>query len=228
MTKLIVTGAAGRMGSRVIALAKTDKDLKVVGAVDLSDSLEEVISLGDVVIDFSLPEATLPNLNVAAKFKKGMVVGTTGHSPSQRQGIERMAKSLPIVIAPNMSLGVNVMWKILEEAARALGEAYSVSVREVHHIHKKDRPSGTALEIVKVLSKTLGIGPEKIPVTSVREGEVVGDHAVVFRGPEEVLEITHRASSRDTFALGALQAAKWLTGKKPGLYSMADVLGLKG
>lgn len=226
MIKIVVTGAAGRMGQRVIALASKEKDLKIVGEVDIGDSLEAIISQGDVLIDFSSTEATIPNLTIAARAKKAAVIGTTGHTPEQKKAIEKIASEIPIVVAPNMSLGVNVMWKILAEAARALGEAYPVSVREVHHIHKKDKPSGTALEIVRVLSKALGIPSEKIPVESVREGEVVGDHAVVFRGPEETLEITHRAFSRDTFAIGALRAAKWVVGKKPGLYSMADVLGI--
>lgn len=227
MVKLVVTGAAGRMGQRIIALASKEKDLKIVGEVDMGDSLEAILPRGDVLIDFSSTEATLPNLQIAAKAKKAVVIGTTGHTPEQKKAIEKIASEIPIVVAPNMSLGVNVMWKILAEAARALGEAYPVSVREVHHVHKKDKPSGTALEIVRVLSEALGIPPEKIPVESVREGEVVGDHSVVFCGPEETLEITHRASSRDTFALGSLRAASWIVGKPNGLYTMADVLGLR-
>lgn len=226
MIKVVITGAAGRMGQRIIALASVEKDLKVVGEVDVGDSLEAILPRGDVLIDFSLPEATISNLTIAARAKKGVVIGTTGHTPEQRKEIEKIASNVAVILAPNMSLGVNVMSKILGEAARALGEAYPVSVREVHHIHKKDKPSGTALQIVRVLSKALGIPPEKIPVESIREGEVVGDHSVVFRGPEEVLEITHRAFSRDTFALGALRAAHWIKGKPSGLYTMADVLGL--
>lgn len=226
MIKVVVTGAAGRMGQRIVALASREKDLKVVGEVDIGDSLEAIISRGDVLIDFSHTDATLLNLQIAAKAKKAAVIGTTGHTAEQKQGIEKIASEIPIVVAPNMSLGVNVMWKILAEAARALGESYPVSVREVHHVHKKDKPSGTALEIVKILSKALGVPAEKIPVESIREGEVVGDHAVVFRGPEETLEITHRASSRDTFALGSLRAARWIKDKPNGLYSMMDVLGL--
>src|SRR3989338_3907525 len=225
MIKVIVTGAAGRMGQRIIALASGEKDLKVVGEVDIGDSLEAIISRGDVLIDFSCTEATLPNLKAAARVKRAVVIGTTGHTAEQKKGIEKIASEIPIVVAPNMSLGVNVMWKILEEAARALGEAYPVTVREVHHVHKKDKPSGTALEIVRVLSKSLGVPAEKIPVESIREGEVVWDHTIVFRGSEEVLEITHRAFSRDTFALGALRAARWIKGKPNGFYTMADVLG---
>ncbi len=250
MIKLIVTGAAGRMGNRIISLALVDKSFKLVGAVEskessvigidagevaglarcgvkVSNSLDDVMPIGDVVIDFTNAEATLANLNIVSKYKKAAVVGTTGHTPSQRQGIEKLASSMPLVFAPNMSVGVNVLWKILGEAAKILGTSYPVNVKEVHHIHKKDKPSGTALEIVRVLSKALSVSAEKIPVMSLREGEVVGDHTTLFAGVGETLEITHRASSRDPFALGALRAAKWVVGKPKGLYSMTDVLGLE-
>ena len=227
MIKIIVTGAAGRMGQRIIALAKADKNLEVVGAVDISDSLEKVISLGDVVIDFSHPDATIPNLKTAQKFKKAVVIGTTGHTVDQKKEIEQLARGLPVVMAPNMSIGVNVLWKIMGEAAAVLGKSFQISVSETHHIHKKDRPSGTALQMVKVLSETLGMRPEDIPVESIREGEVVGDHTAIFEGEGETLTLTHHASSRDTFALGALRAACWIVGKPNGFYTMADVLGLK-
>jgi 4-hydroxy-tetrahydrodipicolinate reductase len=227
MIKIIVTGASGRMGTRIIALAAADKELKVVGKVDISDSLEKIISEGDVVIDFTLAEATIPNLKIAQKFKKAVVIGTTGHSAEQKKEIEKISKEIPVVFAPNMSVGVNVMWKVLAEAAKILGSAYDVKVSETHHIHKKDKPSGTALQIVHVLADALKIKENQIPVESLREGEVVGDHTTFFSGPGEVLEITHKASSRDPFALGAIRAAKWVAKKKPGLYTMTDVLGLK-
>jgi len=250
MIKVVVTGAAGRMGQRIVANACADQEVKIVGAVEapgqtalgkdagelagcgacgvvISDSLEKVLVLADLVVDFSHVEATVPNLKMAARLKKAAVVGTTGHRPEQIQEIERIARDLPVVMAANMSVGVNVLWKITEEAATVLGKIFNVSVREVHHIHKKDKPSGTALEIVRRLAKALRVAPERIPVESIREGEVVGDHSVLFSGAGESLEITHRAVSRDTFALGALRAAKWIVGKKPGLYSMVDVLELK-
>lgn len=226
MIRVIVTGAAGRMGQRIIVLAESEKDLKVVGKVDISDPLEKVISLGDVVIDFSSPDATLPNLRIVEKFKKAAVVGTTGQMRDERDEIEKISHRIPLVMAPNMSVGVNVLWKILAEAARVLGADSDVRVREVHHIHKKDSPSGTALEITRILSSVLKKQGEEIPVESVREGEVVGDHTIVFDGMGETLTLTHHAKSRDTFALGALRAARWIVGKPNGLYSMADVLGL--
>ncbi len=229
------------MGQRIIALASEEKDLEVVGAVEaagslavgreaggvrISDSLEKVVSLGDVLIDFSSPEATVSNLKAVTRAKKAAVIGTTGHAPDQKKEIEKVASEIPLVMAPNMSVGVNVLWKLIGEAAKIFGQEFKVDVTEIHHIHKKDKPSGTALQIVHVLSKALGVPPEEIPVKSVREGEVVGDHLTVFTGPGETLEITHRASSRDTFALGALRAARWIVGKPNGLYSMADVLAL--
>lgn len=242
MIRIIVTGAAGRMGGRIVALAQEDKDLKVVGAIEapeskavgqevgggvkISDSVEKVMSMADVLIDFSHAEATLGSLEIVAVKKKAAVIGTTGHSPEQKKSIQELAKQIPVVMASNMSVGVNVMWKILAEAARALGQGFRVSVREVHHVRKKDKPSGTALEMVRVLSEALRVPADNIPVESTREGEVVGDHAASFEGEGERLEIVHHASSRDTFAVGALRAARWIVGKKPGLYSMRDVLGL--
>ena len=244
MIKIIVTGAAGRMGSRIIALAKADKGLEVAGAVDISDSLEKVISLGDVVIDFSQPDATITNLEIAARNKKAAVVGTTGHSPEQRQSIESLGKKIPLVIASNMSVGVNVLWKIIADAAKLLGDGFDVEIVEAHHRLKKDAPSGTAMTTAEVLAKALGrdlskdavyhreglIGerkPREIGIQTIRGGDVVGDHTVFFLGTGERLEVTHRATSRDTFALGALRAARWIVGKPNGCYTMADVLGLK-
>lgn len=243
MIKLIVIGAAGRMGQRIISLALSDKDFKLVGAIDavgspmvgkdvggvrIQDDLQKIISSADVVIDFSHAEATIANLQTVLKHGKKAVVGTTGHSEVQKKSIQEIAKKISVVMAPNMSIGVNVLWKIVEEAARAFGSSMAVHVKDVHHIHKKDKPSGTALEILRVLSKALGIPPEKIPVEALREGEVVGDHTVTFEGSGEILEIKHHAISRDTFAEGALRAAKWLAqkDKKPGFYTMKDILCL--
>lgn len=237
MIKLVVTGAAGKMGGRIIANALKDTDFKLVGAVEtpknpavgkdvgggikISDSLEKVLLGADVIVDFTLATATLPHLEFASKKKKAVVVGTTGHSPDQLRGIQKIAQNIPLVMAPNMSVMVNLMWRLLALAGGVLGSLASVSISETHHIHKKDKPSGTALEIQKIL-KDANI----VKMESKREGEVVGDHTVLFEGPEESLEITHRAKSRDVFALGALRAAKWIVGKSPGLYSMQDVLGL--
>ena len=250
MIKVIVIGAAGRMGGQVIQHLRANKNFKIVAAVEgptnarlgedaglvsggsklglaIQDSLEAVIGSGDVVIDFSHHEATVGHLRIAAHYGKASVVGTTGHTAEEKKEIEALAQELPLVMAPNMSIGVNVMWKILTEAARILGPDFHVGVREVHHIHKKDKPSGTALQIVHLLSETLGLDQQEIVVESVREGEVVGDHTTRFEGPGESLEITHRATSRDPFVFGALRAAEWVANKPNGLYSMVDVLGIR-
>lgn len=250
MIKIVVTGAAGRMGSRIISLAAEDKDLKIVGSVEVPgskgfDSLEVVMPAADVLIDFSHAEATVPNLKVAARLKKAAVIGSTGHSPEQRQSIESLGKKIPFVMASNMSVGVNVLWKVIADAAKLLGDGFDVEIVEAHHRLKKDAPSGTAMTTAEVLAKALNrdlakdavyhreglIGerkPREIGIQSIRGGDVVGDHTVFFLGNGERLEIIHRASSRDTFALGALRAARWIVGKPNGFYSMADVLGLKG
>lgn len=216
MIKILVKGTSGKMGQRILFCASQDKEFKVV----------ETINQADVLIDFSHPDATIPNLDLAAKAKKAAVIGTTGHTAGQKGQIEAFARKLPFVLSPNMSVGVNVMWKIVGEAARGLGSDFKVHVTEIHHIHKKDKPSGTALQMVRVLSEAMKTPAEKIPVESIREGEVVGIHKTVFDNSGEFLEILHNAKSRDTFAQGALRAAKWVVGKPNGLYSMADVIGL--
>jgi 4-hydroxy-tetrahydrodipicolinate reductase len=259
MTRIVVTGAAGRMGCRILALGAIDPEIKIVGAVEapgssflgmdvagvkVEDSLENVIAGADVVIDFTASSTTLPSLEIVARHKKAIVIGSTGHSKEQRQKIEAFAKSNPIVLASNMSVGVNVLWKIIADAAKLLGDGFDVEILEAHHRLKKDAPSGTAMTTAEVLAKALGrdlskdavyhreglIGerkPHEIGIQTIRGGDVVGDHTVFFLGQGERLEITHKASSRDTFALGSLRAARWIVGKKPGLYSMQDVLGLK-
>lgn len=217
MIKIVVKGASGRMGTLILARARDDKDFALVESVDSAD----------VLIDFSHPDATLPNLEEAARAKKAAVVGTTGHTVEQRRSIERLSTKLPFVLSPNMSTGANLAFSLLGEAARVLGKGFEVRMTEVHHIHKKDKPSGTALKMAEVIAGPLGIDPATIPIQSIRKGEVVGDHTVLFDSASETLEITHRALSRDTFALGALRAAQWIVGKPAGIYSMADVLGLK-
>lgn len=216
MIHLLVKGATGKMGTRIIALARQNKNFSVV------DSIEKA----DVVVDFSHSDVTLKQLEEAATAQKPVVIGTTGHTPDQLEKIRTCSKKIPIVFSPNMSVAVNVMWKLLSVAARALGPAFGTSISETHHIHKKDKPSGTALQIVKVLAEALKVSPEKIPVESIRKGEVVGDHTTLFTGPQETLSISHHAVSRDIFASGALRAAEWVIGKPSGLWSMWDVLGL--
>lgn len=267
MIKLTVCGAAGRMGSRIIALSKEYEDLKVVGAVEASgnpkigvdaglvagvgnldvpitDDLEKVISDTDIVINFTNPEATLEHLAVVKKHKKSIVIGTTGFSNDQVKIIQESAKEIPIVFSPNMSIGVNLLFKILADVARVLGDDYDIEIVEAHHRMKKDAPSGTAIKMAKVIAEALGrnldevavyarkgiIGErtkKEIGIQTVRAGDIVGEHTVLFGGLGERIEITHKASSRDTFARGALKAAKWLYGKSAGLYDMGDVLGIK-
>ena len=234
------------MGQRIIANLCADKNFKLVGAIEnpkslalgkdaglvagcgecsvkITDSLEKVVSLGDVVIDFTSSETTVPHLEIVAKAHKAMIVGSTGHTPDQKKLIESLAKKIPVVMASNMSVGVNVMWKLLADAAKLLGNDFDIEIVETHHRMKKDAPSGTAITTAEILAKAAG---HKVGIQSIRGGDVVGDHTIFFLGNGERLEVTHRASSRDTFALGALRAAKWIVGKPHGLYSMKDVLGL--
>jgi 4-hydroxy-tetrahydrodipicolinate reductase len=266
-TKIIVAGAVGRMGTRIIANILSGSDFELVGALEtpgdsalgkdaglaagdgeagvkIADSLDVVMPKADVLIDFTAPQTTLFHLEIAAKHGKSVVIGTTGHAPEEKKAIESISKKLPVVMASNMSVGVNVLWKVVADAAKLLGDGFDVEIIEAHHRLKKDAPSGTAMTTAEVLAKALGrdlakdavyhregiIGARKageIGIQTIRGGDVVGDHTVFFLGNGERLEITHRATSRDTFALGALRAAKWIVGKSNGLYSMADVLGLK-
>ncbi len=249
MTKIIIIGAAGKMGGRIVANACQDREVKVVGGTEptgssaigkdlgvlaggsplqalVVDDLRKIIAQGDAIIDFTVAAATLPVLEIAAQAKRAAVVGTTGHSEAEKQEIRKLSKKIPIVMAPNMSLGVNVMWKLISEAAKILGEDFPVAVTETHHIHKKDAPSGTALKMMEVLGEALGKMRDEIPCESLREGEEVGDHIATFTGAGEILTVRHQAKSRDTFALGAVRAAKWVVGKPAGLYDMFDVLGL--
>ena len=259
MTGIIVIGAAGRMGTQIIASLGATQDVKLVGAIEavgspalgketggvrMTDSLDKIMSQADVVIDFTSPTVTISNLEIVAKYGKSAVVGTTGHSAEQKKSIESLAKKIPIVMASNMSVGVNVMWKVIAEAAKALGPSFDIEVLEMHHHLKKDAPSGTTMTTAEVLAKATGrdltkdaithregiIGerkPNEIGIQTLRGGDIVGDHTVYFAGNGEMLTVTHRATSRDTFAQGAIRAAEWVTGKKPGLYSMADVLDLR-
>jgi 4-hydroxy-tetrahydrodipicolinate reductase len=249
MINVVVTGAGGRMGGRVIACLCSNKDFRLVGAVErpkdstlgkdagiiagcgecgvsITDSLDQVIGKADCLIDFTSPETTIPHLEIVAQHKKAAVIGSTGHDPKLTQSIERMGTKIPFVMAPNMSVGVSLLANLLTVASKILGADYKPSIVETHHIHKKDKPSGTALQLARSIAKGLGTTTDKIPIESIREGEVVGIHTVRLEGAGETLELTHDARSRDTFALGALRAAKWVIGKPNGIYSMHDVLGL--
>ncbi len=264
--RIIVTGAAGRMGSRIIALAAAAGDLALAGAVErkghtavgrdagevagvgslgvpIGDDLSSVIRSGQVVIDFTTPEATREHLTAAARAAVAAVIGTTGLTPEDLARAREAAARIPLLISPNMSVGVNLLFRLLRETARALGEEYDVEIVEAHHHGKKDAPSGTALQMAEVIAAALGrdlarvgvygrkgiVGErkrEEIGIHTVRAGDIVGEHTVLFGGEGETITLAHRAHSRDTFARGALRAARWIVRQKPGLYAMQDVLGL--
>lgn len=223
--RVSLIGAAGRMGKTVSDLASADAGIDIVAKCDLGDSIEQVMNNCDVAIDFSHAEAITEICGVASRHNRPLVIGTTGHSPEQRRNIEQTAQSLPIVFASNFSVGVNVLFWLTRKTAELLGGDFAAEITETHHKMKKDAPSGTAKTLAGIL-KAAQQNETEIPVQSIREGDVVGEHTVIFTGPAERLELTHRAASREIFARGALRAAKWIIGKPPGLYSMQDVLGL--
>jgi 4-hydroxy-tetrahydrodipicolinate reductase len=244
MTKIIIVGAKGRMGQALVACAKNFRDLEVVAQIGRGDDLSAVIGQCDVVIDFSSPAATPGMVELCAKNKKAIVIGTTGFSDAEKSAIENRQSAIPIVLASNFSTGVNTLFWLTRKAAEILGNDFDLEVIEMHHRLKKDAPSGTAKSLAEILADVrrqqlekvarhgrVGIigqrSPEEIGVHSMRGGDVVGDHTVIFANVGERIELTHKASSRDTFANGALRAAAWLVKQKPGLYDMQDVLGLK-
>jgi len=235
MIKIGIAGACGKMGRRIFELAGWDKDLEVafvlekkgtpligkdMGKLKVSSNPDGLFLI-DVLIDFTLPEAADEHLDYAARYKKALVLGTTGLTDAQRSKVEEVAKIVPVVFSPNMSIGVNVLFSILPEIAKRLGAEYSVEIVEAHHKAKKDSPSGTAKKIAEVITQ---VTKKDIPMHSIRLGDIVGDHTVVFCGNSERIEIKHQAHSRDLFAVGALKAAKWVSAKPAGLYSMQDVL----
>jgi 4-hydroxy-tetrahydrodipicolinate reductase len=244
MTKIIITGSKGRMGQTLLACAGRIPELEVVGAIDQGDDLSAVIGKADVVIDFSYHVATLGIAELCAKHKKAIVIGTTGHHAEEKAKIIALKTQIPMVIATNFSTGVNTLFWLTRKAAEILGPNFDLEVVEMHHRLKKDAPSGTATTLLEILADTRklqleealrhgrkGITGERtqseIGIHAIRGGDVVGDHTVIFANLGERLELTHKASNRDTFANGALRAAQWLVKQKPGLYDMQDVLGLK-
>ncbi|MCX5699046.1 MAG: 4-hydroxy-tetrahydrodipicolinate reductase [Candidatus Omnitrophica bacterium] len=235
MIKLGIAGACGKMGRRIYELAGLDKDLEValalekkgtpligkeLGKLKVSSNLDGLF-LVDVLVDFTLPEAVDTHLDYVAKYKKAYVLGTTGLSDAQKSKVEEIAKIVPIVFTPNMSIGINVLFSILPEIAKKLGPDYNVEIVEAHHKAKKDAPSGTAKKLAEVITQ---VTKKDIPMHSIRLGDIFGDHTVVFCGNSERIEIKHQAHSRDLFVVGALKAAKWIFSKPAGLYSMQDVL----
>jgi 4-hydroxy-tetrahydrodipicolinate reductase len=221
--RVALIGARGRMGQTILDLAKGDPKIDIVAQCDLGDAIDAAMKNCEVAIDFSNASAIEDVCLAASQNRKTLVIGTTGHSPEQRHLIETTAKSLPIVFASNFSVGVNALFALTKKAAEILGGESKPEIVETHHAKKKDAPSGTAKTLGEILKAELKID---IPIESIREGEVVGEHSVTFVGPSERLELTHRAESREIFARGALRAAEWVVGKAPGLYSMQDVLGI--
>jgi len=243
MTRIIITGSKGRMGQTLVACASRLPDLQVVGQIDEGDDIKSVIDSGDVVIDFSFHNATAPIAELCGQRKKALVIGTTGHSDDDKKRILAATKQIPVVCASNFSTGVNALFWLTRKAVEILGPGFDLEVVEMHHRTKKDAPSGTAATLAEILadvrkqqlSKVIrhgrsGITGERtateIGMHSLRGGDVVGDHTVVFATNGERLELTHKASSRETFANGALRAAHWVVKQKPGLYDMQHVLGL--
>ncbi|HEY6206025.1 MAG TPA: 4-hydroxy-tetrahydrodipicolinate reductase [Chthoniobacterales bacterium] len=222
--RVLVIGAKGRMGRTIVDLAKGEPNVEVAAQCDLGDAIAPAMKNADMAIDFSQPGAIEEICRAATEDSKPLVIGTTGHSTEQRELIQKTARAVPIVFASNFSVGVNALFALTRRAGEILRD-FDVSIVETHHKTKKDAPSGTAKTLAQIAKSTRKIDSE-VPIESMREGEVVGEHTVVFVGPAERLELTHRAGSREIFGRGALRAAQWVVGKPAGLYSMQDVLGL--
>jgi len=221
--RVLLIGAAGRMGKAVLDLAHSDREIEIAARCDLGDPIEPAMKNCDVAIDFSQADSIDEICRTASQQGKPLVIGTTGHSQQQRKTIEETSHSVPIVLASNFSVGVNVLFWLTQKAAEFLGSDFNPEIVETHHTMKKDAPSGTAKTLAEILKQ---VRNSEIPIQSIREGDVVGEHTVIFSGPGESLELTHRAANRGIFAAGALRAAKWIINKPPGLYSMQNVLGL--
>ncbi len=244
MIRIIINGSKGRMGQALLACAARMPEVQVVGAIDLGDDLRSVIAGCDVVIEFSFHEVTPAVATLCAEHHKALVIGTTGHSATEKSQILNFKSQIPIVWASNFSTGVNTLFWLTRKAAEILGPGFDLEIVEMHHRLKKDAPSGTAKTLAEILAAVrqqqltkvvrhgrAGLVGERtateIGMHSVRGGDVVGDHTVIFAANGERLELTHKASSRETLANGALRAAQWVIQQKPGLYDMQDVLGLK-
>ncbi len=264
--RIAVAGASGRMGQMLVDAIRAADDCSLTGALDMPGSpsighdagastgqptgtlitadLHTGLAGSQVLIDFTRPEGTLAHLKVCRELGVAMVIGTTGFSEAQKLEIAEAAKHIPIMMAPNMSVGVNVTLKLLEMAAKALATGYDIEIIEAHHRHKVDAPSGTALKMGEVIADALGRDlkdcavyaregvtgerdPSSIGFATIRGGDIVGDHTVLFAGTGERIEISHKSSSRATYAQGSLRAVRFLAGQKSGLFDMADVLGLK-
>jgi 4-hydroxy-tetrahydrodipicolinate reductase len=241
--RVLLVGSAGRMGQAILETAKLDPQTDIVAMCDQGDPIEPAVSHADVVIDFSHASTITDLCRIVSSRKISLVIGTTGHSNEQRDAIERCAQSVPVVLSSNYSVGVNALFWLTRKAARLLGADFDVEIIEMHHRMKKDAPSGTAKTLAQILRTERNVaemrhgregmvGERKkgeLGIHSIRGGDVVGDHTVIFAGEGERLELSHRATSRATFAKGALRAAHWVAkGRPAGLYSMEDVLELSG
>jgi len=266
MIKAIVTGAAGRIGSHIVDVVLRDREFKLVGAIEkkahkavgkdigkivgrgeckivIVDELTKAIKDGDVVIDFTTPHASLEFLRVAVNYKKPIVIGTTGFTEEEVKEIEKLATYIPCVKISNVNVGINIIFELIKQAAKMIGEDWDIDIVGVHHRDKKDAPSGTSLEMAQIIAKTLDKNFTKIitnesktlkkrskgeiRIHTIRMGDVPGEHTIIFAGAGERIEITHRTTSLEAKARGALKAAKFVVKASPGLYNMQDVLGLR-
>jgi len=264
MIKVIVCGGCGKMGSKVAKLICQNKDMKLLGIIEspshpdigkvwggslgigetgilIKDDLEEIIQNADQIVEFTNPQVSLEHLEIISKYKKPLIMGTTGFSSKEIEKINRLAQGIPFLLSPNMSLGVNLLFKLAAETAAALSDDYDIEIVETHHRFKKDAPSGTAKKLAQEIAKAKGInldeaaiygregiigerGKGEICIHSIRGGDITGEHTVIFTALGERLELTHKAHSRDTFAYGTIQAIKFMESKPAGFYEMKDVL----
>ncbi|MBT3515853.1 MAG: 4-hydroxy-tetrahydrodipicolinate reductase [Nitrospina sp.] len=266
MIKIVVIGAGGRMGKTIVACAEDTDGVSITGGTEYSghsaigsdlgvlagigkknifivENIKDALRDCDVIIDFTTPESSIKTLKAAVSYEKSIVIGTTGFSSEQKKIISQAAEKIRCVFAPNMSIGINVLFKIVEDVSKVLGDAYDIEIVEAHHKFKKDAPSGTAVRLSEIIADSLdrdinqvgvygrqGIAErtsKEIGVHTVRAGDIVGEHKVLYGGMGETIELFHRAQSRETFARGSLRAAKWVVNQPLGLYDMQDVLGLR-
>jgi len=264
MIKVVVCGGCGKMGSKVSQLINQNENMKLVGVVEspshpdigkdwgitiglgktniiISDNLEETIQKADQVVEFTNPQVSIKHLEIASKYKKVMIVGTTGFSSEEIKKIKNLASDIPFLLSPNMSLGVNLLFKLAAEIATVLGDDYDIEIMEAHHRFKKDAPSGTAKKLAQEIARAKNINLDEVTIYgregmtgerkrgeigihSIRSGDITGEHTIMFTTLGERLELTHKAHSRDTFAYGTIQAIKFMEGKPAGFYEMKDVL----
>ncbi len=264
MIKVIVCGGCGKMGSKVAQLIYQNKDMGLIGIIEspshpdkgknwgmsvglgktgviITDNLEEIIQKADQIVEFTNSKVSLQHLEIISKYKKAMIVGTTGFSPEDIERISKLAQDVPFLFSPNMSLGVNLLFKLAAETAAALGDDYDIEIVETHHRFKKDAPSGTAKKLAQEIAKAKEVNLDEVAIYgregiigerkkgeigihSIRSGDITGEHTVMFTALGERLELTHKAHSRDTFAYGTIQAIKFMDGKPAGFYEMKDVL----